>query len=87
PRRTVSPRTLGKTYTAPDGTTFRPSLFITLTCPSYGRVDHQGVPVDPAPPGRPGPPPAASHAENDREDLHRAGRRDIPAVHVPHAHL
>jgi hypothetical protein len=47
PRRKVAPRTLGKTYTAPDGTTFRPSLFITLTCPSYGRVDHQGVPVDP----------------------------------------
>jgi hypothetical protein len=40
--------TLGKTYTAPDGTTFRPSMFITLTCPSYGRVDHRGVPVDPA---------------------------------------
>ena len=39
---------LGKTYTAPDGTTFRPSMFVTLTCPSYGRVDHRGVPVDPA---------------------------------------
>jgi Replication initiator protein, pSAM2 len=48
PRRKVNPRTLGKTYTAPDGTTFRPSMFVTLTCPSYGRVDHQGVPVDPA---------------------------------------
>ncbi len=48
PKRKVSPRTLGKTYTAPDGTTFRPSMFITLTCPSYCRVDHQGVPVDPA---------------------------------------
>jgi hypothetical protein len=48
PRRTVSPRTLGKTYTAPDGTTFRPSMFLTLTCPSYGRVDYRGVPVDPA---------------------------------------
>ena len=48
PRRKVSPRTLGKTYTAPDGKTFRPSMFVTLTCPSYGRVDHQGVPVDPA---------------------------------------
>ena len=47
PRRKVAPRTLGKTYTAPDGTTFRPSMFITLTCPSYGRVDHTGVPVDP----------------------------------------
>jgi hypothetical protein len=47
PRRTVNPRTVGKTYTAPDGKTFRPSLFATLTCPSYGRVDHRGVPVDP----------------------------------------
>ena len=48
PRRKVSPRTLGKSYTAPDGKTFRPSMFVTLTCPSYGRVDHRGVPVDPA---------------------------------------
>jgi hypothetical protein len=47
PRRKVSPRTLGKTYTAPDGKTFRPSLFVTLTCPSYGRVDGGGVPADP----------------------------------------
>ena len=47
PRRKVSPRTVGKTYTAPDGKTFRPSLFVTLTCPSYGRVDagrHPGRP-------------------------------------------
>ena len=48
PRRTVDPRTVGKTYTAPDGTTFRPSLFITLTCPSYGRVTGDGTPADPA---------------------------------------
>jgi hypothetical protein len=48
PWRKVSPGTLGKTYTAPDGTTFRASMFVTLTCPSYGRVDHRGVPVDPA---------------------------------------
>ena len=48
PRRKVSPRTVGKTYTAPDGKTFRPSLFVTLTCPSYGRVDHRRRP------GRPG---------------------------------
>jgi hypothetical protein len=48
PKRTVNPRTLGRTYTASDGKTFRPSMFITLTCPSYGRVDHQGIPVDPA---------------------------------------
>ena len=47
PRRKISPRTVGKTYTAPDGKTFRPSLFVTLTCPSYGRVDGGGVPADP----------------------------------------
>jgi hypothetical protein len=47
PRRTVDPATLGKTYTAPDGKTFRPSMFITLTCPSYGRVTSDGTPVDP----------------------------------------
>jgi hypothetical protein len=48
PRRKVSPRTVGKTYTAPDGKTFRPSLFVTLTCPSYGRVGDDGTPADPA---------------------------------------
>jgi hypothetical protein len=47
PKRAVDPRTTGKTYAAPDGKTFRPSLFITLTCPSYGRVTSQGTPVDP----------------------------------------
>jgi hypothetical protein len=48
PRRTISPRTVGKTYTTPDGKTFRPSLFLTLTCPSYGRVLEDGTPADPA---------------------------------------
>ncbi|HXZ76252.1 MAG TPA: replication initiator, partial [Streptosporangiaceae bacterium] len=47
PRRKVSPRTVGKTYTASDGKTFRPSLFVTLTCPSYGRVGEDGAPADP----------------------------------------
>ena len=47
PRRQVGPRTVGKTYTAPDGKTFRPSLFVTLTCPSYGRVGEDGAPADP----------------------------------------
>ena len=47
PRRTVNARTVGKTYTAPDGKTFRPSLFVTLTCPSYGRVGEDGAPADP----------------------------------------
>jgi len=45
----VDPRTVGKTYTAPDGKTFRPSLFVTLTCPSYGRGTPEGTPVDPGP--------------------------------------
>ena len=47
PRRKVSPRTIGRTYTTPDGKTFRPSLFVTLTCPSYGRVGEDGAPADP----------------------------------------
>jgi hypothetical protein len=48
PRRKIEPRTIGKTYTAPDGKTFRPSMFVTLTCPSYGRVQTDGTPADPS---------------------------------------
>ena len=48
PRRKITPRTIGKTYTAADGKTFRPSMFITLTCPGYGRVGSDGTPADPA---------------------------------------
>ncbi len=48
PRRTIAARTVGKTYTSPDGKQFRPSLFVTLTCPSYGRVREDGTPADPA---------------------------------------
>src|SRR5690242_11373782 len=47
PKRKISPHTVGKTYTAPDGKTFRPSMFLTLTCPSYGKVSEDGTPVDP----------------------------------------
>jgi hypothetical protein len=47
PKRKISPRTVGKTYTAPDGKTFRPSLFVTLTCPSYGPVREDGTPANP----------------------------------------
>ncbi|MGH3266581.1 MAG: replication initiator, partial [Trebonia sp.] len=46
PKRAVDPRTVGKTYTTPEGKTFRPSLFLTLTCPSYGRVKADGTPAD-----------------------------------------
>jgi hypothetical protein len=47
PRRKVDPRTVGQIFTAPDGKTFRPSLFVTLTCPSYGRVSSDGTPANP----------------------------------------
>ncbi len=47
PRRKVNPRTVGKSYSAPDGKTYRPSLFDTLTCPSYGRVGDDGTSADP----------------------------------------
>jgi methylaspartate ammonia-lyase len=39
---------VGKVYTASDGKTFRPSLFVTLTLDSSGRVKSDGTPVDPA---------------------------------------
>jgi hypothetical protein len=48
PRRPVSSRTVGKVYMAPDGKTFRPSLFVTLTLDSYGKVKTDGTPVHPA---------------------------------------
>jgi hypothetical protein len=47
PRRAVVPRTIGKTYTASDGKTFRPSMFITLTCDSYGKIGADGTPGNP----------------------------------------
>ena len=47
PRLAVSDRTTGRVFTSPDGKTYRPSMFVTLTLPSYGRVTGEGVPVDP----------------------------------------
>jgi hypothetical protein len=38
PRIPQEARTVGQTFTAPDGTTYRPSMFLTLTLPSYGPV-------------------------------------------------
>jgi Replication initiator protein, pSAM2 len=67
PRRKVSPHTVGKTYTAPDGKTFRPSLFVTLTCPSYGRVGEDGAPADPQ---------AYQYAQAARDALHFAALFD-----------
>jgi hypothetical protein len=47
PRLKVEERTLGRTFTGRDGKTWRPSMFITLTLGSYGRVRSDGTPVDP----------------------------------------
>ncbi|MFI6919957.1 replication initiator [Nonomuraea spiralis] len=46
PKRKMTNTTLGRTFQAPDGKTYRPSLFVTLTLPSYGKV-RDGVPIDP----------------------------------------
>ncbi|MHB8275551.1 MAG: replication initiator, partial [Dermatophilaceae bacterium] len=44
PVRPMEARTVGRCFTAPDGKVYRPSMFITLTLPSYGRVIRgQGV--------------------------------------------
>jgi hypothetical protein len=48
PRVPMDDRTVGATFEAPDGQTYRPSMFLTLTLPSYGRVTRDGVPVDPS---------------------------------------
>ncbi|MGC5658991.1 replication initiator [Micromonospora sp. WMMD723] len=47
PRRKVERRTVGRTYTAADGTTYRPSMWLTLTLDSYGPVRPDGTPVNP----------------------------------------
>jgi hypothetical protein len=48
PRRKVSPQTVGRVFTAPDGKSYRPSMFLTLTCDSYGKVNDDGTPADPS---------------------------------------
>jgi hypothetical protein len=47
PRRRVAVRTTGRVYRAPGGKVYRPSMFLTLTCDSYGRVRDDGTPVNP----------------------------------------
>ena len=46
PRVPMEARTVGRSFTGRNGRTYRPSMFLTLTLPSYGKVRH-GVPVDP----------------------------------------
>ena len=50
PKRPSNGSTLGRTFADPNtGKTFRPSLFLTVTLPSYGRVHTtDGTPLDPA---------------------------------------
>ncbi|GII97324.1 replication initiator [Sinosporangium siamense] len=47
PRRARRDTTLGRVYATRDGKRLRPSMFVTLTLPSYGRI-RGGVPADPA---------------------------------------
>jgi hypothetical protein len=47
PKRPMTDRTTGKVFTAADGKTWRPSMFLTLTCDSYGKVGPDGTPADP----------------------------------------
>ncbi|WP_392507521.1 replication initiator [Naumannella halotolerans] len=47
PRVPVENRTIGTVYQTPEGREFRPSMFLTLTLPSYGPV-RDGAPIDPA---------------------------------------
>ena len=46
PRAEMDDRTVGQVFQAPDGKRWRPSMFLTLTLPSYGKVDCDGVPLD-----------------------------------------
>ncbi|QDP95831.1 replication initiation protein [Microlunatus elymi] len=46
PRVAAEDRTIGRTFTSLDGHEYRPSMFLTLTLPSYGAIC-AGAPVDP----------------------------------------
>jgi len=48
PSRPIAKTTTGRTYTAPDGKTWQPSMFLTLTCDTYGKVGPDGIPANPA---------------------------------------
>lgn len=46
PRVAMADRTVGVTFSGENGRVYRPSMFVTLTLPSYGKV-HDGIPLDP----------------------------------------
>lgn len=48
PRFPVDQRTIGHAFIAPSGRTYRPSMFVTFTLPSYGRVGPDGTPLNPS---------------------------------------
>ncbi len=48
PRRTMTARTIGRTFMGHGGRQYRPSTFLTLTLDSYGPVRPDGSPVNPA---------------------------------------
>ncbi|MBB6174704.1 hypothetical protein HNR23_004764 [Nocardiopsis mwathae] len=49
PKRPMARRTVGRAFEDPaTGKVFRPSMFLTLTLDSYGRVRSDGTPVDPS---------------------------------------
>ncbi|QDP94802.1 replication initiation protein [Microlunatus elymi] len=47
PRVKADDRTIGRTFTSREGQEYRPSMFLTLTLPSYGSIT-DGVPTQPA---------------------------------------
>ncbi|MBA8792497.1 hypothetical protein FHX74_000091 [Friedmanniella endophytica] len=48
PRVPCEDRTVGRAFETPDGKIYRPSMFLTLTMPSYGPVKANGTPLDPS---------------------------------------
>ncbi len=49
PKVATEDRTIGRSFDAPEGKTYRPSMFVTLTLPSYGKViPGAGTPERPA---------------------------------------
>lgn len=87
PRQKVDPRTVGRVYTAPDGRTYQPSMWLTLTLDSYGpvhgvRTASNGRPI-PCACGRmhaPDDPIIGTPIDPDSYDYRRAA---WDAVHFP----
>ena len=48
PRLPMAKTTVGRSFVGNDGTVYRPSTFLTVTMPSYGKVRPDGTPVDPS---------------------------------------